>query len=91
MRTAAFVWTGFVASASGLAEVVQEQGSAVYDQTCAVCHGPDGAGAMPGVPDFNDPAGPLSKPDAVLLKSTIEGSTSPGSPWRCRRKAATLP
>ncbi len=80
MRAVTFAWTGFVASAPGLADVALEQGRAVYDQTCAVCHGPDGAGGMPGVPDFNDPAGPLSKPDAVLLKSTIEGSTSPGSP-----------
>jgi mono/diheme cytochrome c family protein len=27
-------------------------GQVIYDQACAVCHGADGSGALPGIPDF---------------------------------------
>lgn len=57
-----------------------DSGRGGYLKSCVACHGTDGAGAMPGVPDFTDSKGPLSKPDAVLLKSImegVEGSTAP--------------
>jgi len=52
-------------------------GEQVYKQTCVACHGTDGSGAIPGVPDFGER---LSKSDDALLKHIIEGFQSPGSP-----------
>lgn len=54
-------------------------GQRVYDRVCAVCHGADGSGAMPGVPDFTARNGPLAKPDAVLWRSTVDGTARPGA------------
>jgi mono/diheme cytochrome c family protein len=54
-------------------------GQAIYAQTCIACHGADGKGAIPGVPDFTAKAGPLSKSDAELVKNISEGFQSPGS------------
>ncbi len=55
-------------------------GSEIYNQTCVACHGADGAGGMPGVPDFTAPDGPLAKPDDTLIQHITEGFQSPGSP-----------
>lgn len=55
-------------------------GEAIYNQTCVACHGADGKGAMPGVPDLSRKDGPLAKSDEKLLKRIIEGFQSPGSP-----------
>jgi hypothetical protein len=38
-------------------------GKVVYDETCVACHGPDGTGVLPGVPDFTSKSGPLAKSD----------------------------
>lgn len=58
-----------------------EQGRRIYFGACVACHGSDGAGAMPGVPDLAAPNSPLTKPDAVLLRGIIEGTGgSPSSP-----------
>ena len=54
-------------------------GKEVYDQTCIVCHGEGGTGAMPGAPDFTAKDGPLSKSDDVLMQHIIGGFQSPGS------------
>lgn len=56
------------------------RGEEVYKETCLACHGVDGAGSFPGVPDLTEKAGPLSKDNAVLLKRMAEGFQSPGSP-----------
>jgi mono/diheme cytochrome c family protein len=55
-------------------------GKQIYDQTCVACHGADGTGGMPGVPDFTNPAGALSKSDDVLMQNILGGFQSPGSP-----------
>lgn len=54
-------------------------GEAIYNQTCISCHGADGSGAFPGVPDFSTNSGPLSKSDNVLIGHITEGFQSPGS------------
>ena len=43
---------------------------------CAVCHGSDGVGVMPGVRDLTDPGGPLSKADDALFRSIRDGVQS---------------
>lgn len=56
---------------------VTATGKEIYDSNCLACHGADGKGNLPGVPDFTDPRGRLSKSDAVLLDNIINGFQSP--------------
>lgn len=55
-------------------------GKKIYQRTCIACHGTDGTGALPGVPDLTKKAGRLSQPDATLIKNMTQGFQSPGSP-----------
>ncbi len=55
-------------------------GQAIYNKTCIACHGGNGKGLLPGVPDFTDPKGRLSQNDEVLIKHITEGFQTPGSP-----------
>ncbi|MHB1213970.1 MAG: c-type cytochrome [Thiobacillus sp.] len=55
------------------------RGQAVYNGTCIACHGGDGTGSLPGVPDLTGKAGLLSQDDAVLLGRMADGFQSPGS------------
>lgn len=55
-------------------------GARIYAATCVACHGANGKGTLPGVPDFNAANGRLGKSDAVLLRNMINGVQSPGSP-----------
>ncbi len=55
-------------------------GELLYQSACIACHGDDGAGALPGVPDLTLKDGPLALAPDVLLKRTIEGFQSPDSP-----------
>lgn len=64
---------------TGQAAAAALSGEQVYSQTCVACHGVDGKGRLPGVPDFTAPDGPLSKPDDILLRHITEGFKSPGS------------
>lgn len=72
------------ASAWGLVEATaaneQSAGRDIYNRSCVACHGSDGAGAMPEVPDLTGSDGPLIKSDGVLLRSIIDGVETPGSP-----------
>ncbi len=54
-------------------------GAKVYGGTCVACHGKNGKGEIPGVPDLTSAKGPLAKTDAVLLDHIINGYESPGS------------
>ncbi len=54
-------------------------GKEVYQSTCIACHGEDGAGAIPGTPNFKEKSGVLAKSDEVLIRNMIEGYESPGS------------
>ena len=55
-------------------------GKDIYTQTCIACHGGDGKGTVPGVPNFTDKHGRLSKTDDELMNSLMNGLQSPGSP-----------
>ena len=80
---------GFALVAAGLFSIATakaehgpnpQAGRAVYELTCIAYHGADGAGTVPGAPDFQHIEGVLSKSDRVLLKNMTEGFQSPRSP-----------
>lgn len=54
-------------------------GETIYMRGCVVCHGDDGAGAMPGIPDLGGDDGPLKKSDAELLSNIMNGLESEAS------------
>lgn len=64
---------GFSASAFGI------EADEYYDASCAICHGTDGKGDIPGTPDFTKNNGPLSKSDAELHANIKNGFQSPSS------------
>ncbi|PKM09399.1 MAG: cytochrome c, class I [Gammaproteobacteria bacterium HGW-Gammaproteobacteria-4] len=52
----------------------------LFNQTCIACHGANGKGALPGVPDFTSAQGPLArKTDAQLAASILNGLQTPGA------------
>lgn len=52
----------------------------LYNQTCVACHGANGKGALPGVPDFTSEQGPLTRmSDETLIRSILDGMQTPGS------------
>ncbi len=70
-----FPYAGHLLAAGNLG-----RGAAVFNGTCIACHGSDGSGNLPGVPDLTGRTGLLSQSDAVLLKRMSEGFQTPGSP-----------
>lgn len=58
---------------------IKLSGKEIYNQTCIACHGADGTGGLPGVPNFTKKNGRLSKSDEVLLKHITHGFQTPGS------------
>jgi len=55
------------------------RGQEIYEQTCVACHGADGRGTLPGVPDFTSKNSPMAKDDALLLLHITDGFQTPGS------------
>lgn len=53
-------------------------GARLYNSQCASCHGAQGNGMMPGMPNFLRGEG-LMKPDAVLVQILERGSLERGS------------
>ena len=71
------------ASSPAIAAVGVSEGSSgkdTYNQTCVSCHGANGKGAFPGVPNFTNGNSPLSKSDDVLIDHITNGFQSPGAP-----------
>lgn len=56
-----------------------QSGKYIYTNNCVACHGVNGKGSLPGVPDFTDQNGRLSKSDSELLSNIINGFQSSGS------------
>ncbi len=54
-------------------------GKEIFSQTCIACHGADGKGTIPGVPDLTAADGRLVNPDDLLLTNIIKGYQSEGS------------
>ena len=55
------------------------KGESIYGSTCVACHGANGKGTIPGVPDFTKKKGVLNKPDQELFENIKNGFQSPGS------------
>lgn len=55
-------------------------GAAVFNGTCVACHGDDGKGIMPGMPDFTQSGGVLSLPTKVLEKRITDGFSDGNAP-----------
>jgi len=55
-------------------------GKAVYQGTCQVCHGTDGKGAIPGVPDLTAENGRLKKSNDELVGHVKNGFSDSSSP-----------
>jgi mono/diheme cytochrome c family protein len=49
-------------------------GGQLYSRHCTTCHGDDGRGAMPGVPDFTRGEG-LFQPNSALVNAIRKGKT----------------
>lgn len=54
-------------------------GEALFSQHCAMCHGANGKGAVPGAPDFTK-SDVLKQSDSVLSHRVLNGYHSAGSP-----------
>ncbi|MEZ5275571.1 MAG: c-type cytochrome [Opitutaceae bacterium] len=75
------VLAGLVAVASSYgAEPNIDQGKKVYGTTCIVCHGKDGKGTIPGVPDLAVKNSRLMQDENVLFERVRDGFQSSGSP-----------
>jgi cytochrome c5 len=71
-----------VAALSGAAPsaIAEPAGKAIYDSTCIACHGADGQGVLPGVPDLTASKQQFAAGEASLLLRIRDGYQSPGSP-----------
>lgn len=79
-RIAAFIavlCAAAVGFAAALPAQAQDRGKQIYETTCVACHGKDGKGALPGTPNLRKV---LAKPDEELVRNTLNGYQSPGSP-----------
>lgn len=61
-------------AAAGLGQIAGAGVVELYEGSCLVCHGDDGIGVMPGMPDMTDPNGVLSLPREVLFQRVWEGT-----------------
>lgn len=64
---------------SSATEYSDISGEQIYESNCLACHGANGKGNIPGVPDFTVKNGRLLKDDGELLGNIIRGIQSPGS------------
>lgn len=59
-----------------------EAGKNIYAQKCAACHGADGKGTSPGMPDFTDHGMMEEMGESVMFQKISEGVPgTPMPPW----------
>lgn len=51
----------------------------IYMQSCYVCHGDDGTGAMPGVPDLTESKSLFIEDENKIVARLKKGMQSPGN------------
>ena len=54
------------------------QSEDVYVQACYVCHGDDGSGSMPGVPDLRNSKTLFTEQEEIIVTRLKAGITVPG-------------
>lgn len=62
-----------------LAATTGKSGKTLFERTCVACHGANGKGTIPGVPDLTAAGGRLAQPDSVLRMHVLKGFQTPGS------------
>jgi len=73
----AFLQTSNYASGNGASSAESGlSGMEIFSNICVACHGVDGRGALPGVPDLEER---LGLDDVTLLQHIVKGYQSPGS------------
>ena len=77
LRSSNFTVEPFPVSATGAVVSTGLSGEQIFTQTCIACHGADGKGTIPGVPDLRTR---LSQSDEKLLQNIESGIQTPGSP-----------
>ena len=69
-------------------------GAALYDMSCAACHGPGGAGDGPDaeglLPNFSDPAATMTVSPAEWLARWLEAHPEIGGEWSRENQRAVL-
>jgi kynurenine formamidase/cytochrome c5 len=75
MRRAGILILIWIAHVGLSVETSAQDASQLFSENCAVCHGPNGRGAvkMPNLPDFTDPAFHKSRTDEQLIESVTNG------------------
>lgn len=58
--------------AGGVPAADIHEGERLFEEHCAHCHGPDGRGELPGVPDFQR-GDALIRPDGTLFAAISQG------------------
>ena len=64
-------------SLGSIGTAMAADGKALYARTCVACHGANGKGALPGMPDLGSRMG---QPDDHLVESILNGVRTEGSP-----------
>lgn len=64
---------------SGLINAEEMTAEQIYLQNCTVCHGDDGSGNMPGVPDLADSKTLMTEKKSIILEKMKSGIQSPGN------------
>ncbi|HHF0527009.1 TPA: cytochrome c [Legionella anisa] len=54
-------------------EQVNLTGKVIYQKSCSACHGANGKGIAPSIPDFSKKGGVLSQPSNILLNNIKQG------------------
>lgn len=80
LRSPVFItalWIVHLSLAVVLPAQAQDRGKEIFDTTCVACHGKDGKGVLPGAPNLRKV---MAKSDEELIRNTLSGYQSPGSP-----------
>ncbi|QID17919.1 cytochrome c [Nitrogeniibacter mangrovi] len=77
--TSALVALGIVGTTPSALADEGVSGERVYARACLSCHGADGMGSFPGVPDLTEPTSALAGNRSDLLRRVIAGVRTPGA------------